>query len=96
MSRKEVGRGHANIKDSTDASVLGFEDYIKKSKERQTAVTSNSNGNMRTNRRTKKKKKKKRKKERKKNNCIETLSKKTGKVAPEMTRRWLRNENLNR
>ena len=44
VSRKEGGGGWdvANIEDSIDASIWGFENYIKKSKERRVTATRNS------------------------------------------------------
>ena len=52
MSRKEEGRGHADIEDCVDESIQGFEDYIKKSEERLITATNISIGNVRTERKT--------------------------------------------
>ena len=42
VSRKERGRGLASIEDSVDASIRGFENYIKKRKERLITAVNNS------------------------------------------------------
>ena len=52
VSRKEGGKGLANIEDSVDASIRGVEDYIKKSKERLMTVASKTTDHIRTNRTT--------------------------------------------
>ena len=46
VSRKEGGRGFANIEDSVDVSIRGLDDNIKKSKERLITATRNSSGNI--------------------------------------------------
>ena len=50
VSRKEKGRGIANIEDWVDVSLQGFKDYIKKSKKILITAASNSISNIRTKR----------------------------------------------
>ena len=40
--KKEEGSRHDRVKDGVDASTWGFEDYIKKNKEKLTVAASNS------------------------------------------------------
>ena len=48
VSRKEGGRGHASTEHSMEASIQGFKDYIKKSKEQQITTARNSTNNIKT------------------------------------------------
>ena len=50
MPRKEEGRRLASIEDSVDASICGFEDDIKKSKESLISETRNNIDNIKINR----------------------------------------------
>ena len=47
LPRKEKGRGLTNIEVWVDSPIKGFENYIKKSKEREFTVTSNGIGKIR-------------------------------------------------
>ena len=55
-TKKQTGRGVANIEDGLDASVRGHNDYIRKSKERLIIANSNNRGNIIKNKTTRKQK----------------------------------------
>ena len=52
MSKKEGGRGFANIEDNIDTSIRRLEYYIKKNKERLIAVIKNNTNDIRITRTT--------------------------------------------
>ena len=66
VSRKEGGRGHATTEDSVEASIQGFEKYIKKIKERLIIAARNSTDSIMINRPTTR--------NGKKNNCMDISS----------------------
>ena len=59
MPRKEGGRGLTSSEDCIDSSTQGFEDNIKKSKERLITAANNSISNINTDRITTKTRKQK-------------------------------------
>ena len=52
VSRKEGGRGLANIENCVEATIQGLEEYTKKSEERLVMAANNSRCNIWTNRKT--------------------------------------------
>ena len=88
-SRKVGGRKLINIENCVDVSKRGFEDYIKKNKERLVTVTRNNTDNIKINRTTIPGKLKWNEKQ-----LYRYFRRQTAEIAYEKTWRWLRRVNL--
>ena len=89
MSRKEVGRGYASIKDCVD---MGTEQQYQKVQRK----TNYSYQEQRWQHENKHKKQRLEKRNRKKSNCIDILIDKTGEILHKKTWTWLRKGSLKR